>query len=213
MQKKDGIKILAAYAGIFLIALIVKRDIVLEILGLEAVSALVLLWGMKKSKEEERHKRQSELEEDYPDIVNHLALLLESGMTIRQAIIKISDQYMQKKKNKIVESRLAYEEIYYMARQIKEGQNEKRVYQEYANNAEALCFRRLMRLLLNNLEKGTQDVTLLLEEECRQAYISRIRRAKTQGEEASTKMLIPLMMMMVVIMAIVLIPAILSFRI
>jgi len=53
----------------------------------------------------------------------------------------------------------------------------------------------------------------LFKRRSEQAYEQRVLLAKRLGEEASTKMLIPLMLMMVLVMGIVMIPAIISFSI
>ena len=81
----------------------------------------------------------------------------------------------------------------------------------FAKEVDVTCYRRLMRILVANLEKGSADVCAYLEEEGRAAYEERILLAKRKGEEASTKMLIPLTIMLMLVMAIVLIPAMISF--
>ena len=50
-----------------------------------------------------------------------------------------------------------------------------------------------------------------LEEEEHRAYTERILLAKKLGEEASTKMLLPLLLMMMLVMGIVLAPAMIGF--
>ena len=52
----------------------------------------------------------------------------------------------------------------------------------------------------------------MLEKESDDAFKERKLLAKKLGEEASTKMLVPLMLMMIVVMAIIIAPAVLSFK-
>ena len=54
---------------------------------------------------------------------------------------------------------------------------------------------------------------LQLQEESRMAFEQRILVAKRRGEEASTKMLVPLMLMLMLVMAIVMVPALMEFQI
>lgn len=191
-----------------------KKDrLAIKVLFLEMVAVLMIAIANKKKLEKEEKERLQRLEEDYPDIVNQLVVLLGAGMTMRQAWAKISSQYEDKRRNEMLEKREAYEEIYYMNRRILEGENERIVYQDFVDRTNAMCYRRLIRLLLNNLEKGSKGLCNLLEEECEEAFEQRILAAKAKGEEASTKMLVPLMIMMVLVMAIVLLPAIISFSI
>ena len=64
---------------------------------------------------------------------------------------------------------------------------------------------------MNSKSKGGSDLCQHLEKEASKAYEQRIMDAKKKGEEASTKMLVPLMLMMVLVMAIVIMPAIIEF--
>ena len=100
-----------------------------------------------------------------------------------------------------------------MMRRIEEGENEKKAYQRFANELQNSYFHRLMRHLAGNLEKGTQGLCIILEQESKQAYEHRILQSKRLGEEASTKMLVPLMLMMVVVMVIVIAPAMIDFTV
>ena len=100
-----------------------------------------------------------------------------------------------------------------MNRRLEEGGNERLIYQKFADEVNVRCYHRLMRTLSSNIEKGSSGLCRQLEEECQQAYEQRILTAKRMGEEASTKMLVPLLCMMVVIMAIVLLPALLGTKI
>ena len=51
----------------------------------------------------------------------------------------------------------------------------------------------------------------LLEKEALEAWDERKRKARGMGETAATKLLVPMIMMLVVVMAIIMIPAFLSF--
>lgn len=105
------------------------------------------------------------------------------------------------------------EHVVAMNRRMTEGENERIAYQRFADEVGLVCYHRLIRLLLGNLEKGSSGIAQSLEQEGRLAYEQRIHQAKKLGEEASTRMLIPLMCMMLVVMAIVMLPALLSFSI
>lgn len=185
-----------------------KEYLCLKILFLELM-AVVLLWVMtKQTEKKEAEKRREEIEFSYADVVNQLVILLRAGMTTRQAWNYIADQQNEKKQT---ESLVISEAIYHLNRRMKEGEKERIAYELFAKEVNVTCYRRLMRVLIANLEKGSSDIGRYLEEESQNAYEERILLAKKKGEEASTKMLIPLMIMMILVMAIVLIPAIISF--
>lgn len=62
-------------------------------------------------------------------------------------------------------------------------------------------------LLTQYLLKGTGGLAETLELEAAQAFEERKNLAKRRGEEAGTKLLFPMLMMLVVVIAIMLIPA------
>lgn len=184
-----------------------------KILLLEFVAVFLLWFADKRKKEEEEKKRIFQMERDYPEIVNQLSLLLGAGMTTRQAWCRLAEQYNFKRKAKMMEEREVYEAIARMSRRFSEGESERALYQQFSQEIPALCFHKLMRILLGNLEKGTHGICIRLEEESRVAYEQRILQAKKLGEEASTKMVFPLMLMLVLVMGIVMLPALMEFQI
>lgn len=184
-----------------------------KILLLEVLAAVLLWYMQKKSKEDEKRKLEEKMELDYPDIVEQLALLLGAGMTIRQAWNRIATRYSDKRQKEQIEEKPVFEQIVHMNRRMNEGENERIAYQKFADEVGIMCYYRLIRSLLTNLEKGSVGMNAFLEQESRQAYEQRINHAKKLGEEASTRMLLPLMLMMVVVMAIVMLPAMVNFTI
>ena len=71
---------------------------------------------------------------------------------------------------------------------------------------------KLASLLQTNLRKGTSHIRELLEVEVNGAFEKRKNLAKIKGEEATTKLLFPMLLMLVVVMAIIMIPAVMKFR-
>ncbi len=191
-----------------------KKDyLTLKILALELVAGILLFFMQKKKEEKEKTEIRLQMELDYPEVVNQLSILLGAGMTTRQAWERIASQYENKKKANLIEDKIIFEEILMMNHRLREGENERVAYEGFIKNVDHPQYRRLIRTLVNNMEKGTKGICEYLEEESRQAYEQRILLAKRLGEEASTKMLVPMMLMMVLVMAIVMVPALISFSI
>ena len=68
-------------------------------------------------------------------------------------------------------------------------------------------------LLSQNLRKGSKGLTDILEREAADAFEDRKKLAKKLGEEAGTKLMIPLFMMLAIVFAIVTVPAFFSIQI
>lgn len=190
-----------------------KEYLTPQMLLLEVVALVFIGVISKRARAEEEKKRLQEMERDYADVVSQLSLLLGAGMTMRQAWNRLAMQYSFKKNNFMMSERPVYEAILRMNGRLAEGVGERMAYQQFREEIPAPCYHKLVRILLGNLEKGNQGITATLEEESRQAFEQRILQAKKRGEEASTKMLGPLMLIMLVVMGIVMLPALIGFRI
>lgn len=176
------------------------------------VIALMLLYALKKREQESERKKKKEVYEyEYPDMVNQLGVLLGAGMTTRQAWIRMAKQYQEKKNLEVFEENPLYEVIVQMAHRLADGETEREAYEKFSEEIDVPVYRRLMRSLIVNLEKGTAGICAYLDNEEKQAYEIRILNAKKLGEEASTKMLVPLILQMLLVMAVVLAPAMMGF--
>lgn len=190
-----------------------KQEYKTPIIFLLEIIALGLLWlSIKEKRKKEEQQKMLQMEREYPNIVNQLSFLLGAGMTIRQAWNRISVQYVFKRKEGMMKENMVYEAITRMNRRLSEGESERSVYQQFMQEIPATSYRRLMRMLLGSMEKGMLGLCERLEEESRLAYEKRVVQAKKLGEEASTKMLLPLMMMLTVVMGIVILPALIEFQ-
>ena len=77
--------------------------------------------------------------------------------------------------------------------------------------ADIVKYKTFATLLIQNLQKGSRHMGEMLEKESVEAWDDRKRKAKVQGEAATTKLLFPMILMLGVVMAIVMLPACLSF--
>ena len=68
-------------------------------------------------------------------------------------------------------------------------------------------------LIVQNLRKGSKEIVKLLELEAIDAFEERKNMAKKYGEEAGTKMLFPMIVMLVVVMGIIMLPAVMAFSV
>lgn len=191
-----------------------KREYLsIKILLLELLF-FILYPFIKKEEELQREKeRKNMLALQYPEILSKLTVLVGSGMTIRQAWNKISASYSNKRQKRETKERYVYEEMCKTNRAMLEGESERIAYQKFGERMADHAYYRLMRILISNLKKGNQGLCELLEEESEKAFEERTFAAKKYGEEASTKMIFPLILLMGIVMAIIIVPAITEFTI
>ena len=189
-----------------------KSSSVMKVALLEAV-VIVLLFLSRKEKERNAIKdRNTKLQLEYPEIVSKMAVLMGSGMTVEQAWNRISAQYHDKRQKKEIPKRAIYEEMVITNYEIMDGESVKRAYQKFAERVDVGSYQRLIRILLQNLQTGSRGLCQLLEQEAESALEEKKALARKLGEEAGTRMLMPLMLMLGIVIAIIMVPAMMSFR-
>lgn len=172
------------------------------------VAAFVLLIRGNRQKQEEQAGRREQLFMDYPALVMKFTLLVQAGMTVRKAFEKIAYDYSRSPSGK---KRFAYEEIAAACCEMDSGVSEAEAYRRFGERCGHIKYKTLATLLIQNLQKGSRHMADMLEKESMEAWDERRRKARVLGEAAATKLLVPMMLMLGVVMAIVIIPAFLSF--
>lgn len=181
------------------------------ILILGAGTAAMICISKDQSGKEEEKRRIRQMKTDYPQIINKFNLYIGAGMTIRRAWSCIADDY--EKKRERYGKRVAYEEMIYTLHEIQGGAPEGECYEKYGNRCGISRYRKFGTMLSQNLRKGSRGITDLLEREAEEAFEDRKNMAKKLGEEAGTKLMIPMFIMLAVVFVIVTVPAFFSIQI
>lgn len=190
---------------------VAKEHLVLKVLMLEIAGIVLLVLANKKQEEELLKKRQNSMRIDYAEIVSKMAILLGSGMSVKESWNRISARKSNKGPKNTVNCRPIYEEMQITIREIDDGVSERVAYQNFGERVGLGEYYRFVRLLISNMQKGNRSICTALEEEAISAYEQRRMLIKKLGEEAGTKLLIPLMIMLIIVMTIILVPAIMGF--
>lgn len=183
-----------------------------QILLLGLAFAVMLPLAERSRQKEAQKKRIQEMMLEYPDVVSKLAILLSAGMTLQGAWKKIALLYEKRRKNSTFPKKTVYEEMLVACHEMESGMGEERVYVRFGERCKEAGYRKLANILSQNLRKGTKDIVKLLEQEAEQSFEKRKQEAKRYGEEAGTKLLFPMMLMLGMIMVILIVPAIISFK-
>lgn len=190
-----------------------RRQSGLKLFVFGLVLAVILWIYGEKGLELRMKKRKQQLLMDYPEIVNKFTLLINAGMTIRQAWYKITDDYSGKTNERHLSRRYAYEEMITTVRELKLGVPEKTAYEQFGRRCGLIPYIKFSSLISQNLKKGTKGFVELLMKEAVEAFEERKEAAKRMGEEAGTKLLFPMMVMLIIVFLIIMIPAFSAFSI
>ena len=183
----------------------------LQVMLLGILTALALEYGKRNDEKRARALLIEEKEKDYPAIVSELSILMSAGLSFRKALEKIVTRYGAKRNAGII--RPGYEDMVVTYRKITEGAGELQAIEDLGKKSESKEYRKLSMMLLQNLKKGSRDLLDTLEKEEKYAFELRKQKAIKAGEEASTKLLIPMGGMLFIVIIILVVPALMQMNI
>lgn len=176
---------------------------------LAAIIVSVVIFFIKdKDVDKELENRKKQMENDYSEIVSKLMLFNFAGMNIRTAWKRILEDY--DRHGKEGGKRYAYEEMRLTENKMKSGISEEEAYHDFGKRCNIHNYIKLGSILEQNLIKGTKGMKELLEYEVHEAFDERKRIAKKHGDEAGTKLLLPMTIMLIISILIVILPSFFS---
>ena len=155
-------------------------------------------------------ERNKELSMDYSELVSKIQLLISSGMTIRGSIERIVKDYKEEA-GAFGRKKYVYEELSLCVRKIQDGMDEGQAYELFGRRCSLMTYKKLSALLTQNLKKGTDGLIEALSTEVKAAFEDRKMFARKMGEEAQTKLIFPMILMLGVVIMIIMVPAYMSF--
>lgn len=148
---------------------------------------------------EKMEKRKKKMQLAYPELVHKLVLFMGAGMTIRGAFCKIATE--SEGASPILE------EMLYTCHELSSGVSEGAAYEHFGKRTGLQEYVRLSTLLMQNLKRGNSTLLERLREEADRSEELRLQQSKKLGEEAATKLLLPMVMMLAVVMVMIMAPA------
>ena len=170
--------------------------------GAAAAAFLGLPFLVDESLKEEVTKRRRSIQMEFPEFVSKLTLLVGAGMTISRAWEKIINENRRE--------HVLYDEMRYALMEIRAVKPEAVAYEEFARRCRVKEVTKFVSVVVMNLRRGGSEVLPVLREQGSECWEMRKSAAKQMGEEAGTKIMIPLMIMFLGIVLIVSTPAVLS---
>ncbi len=188
--------------ALFLSAILAVADIgvlyVLAVIGMGGLFAMVPFSKLDQSIEN-RHLLVSL---DLPDFANKLLILSGAGLSIKAAIIKIS-----KEMDKDTPFYISLKHSVFL---MENGSTAEQALDELAGQCNMPVVRRMTSILIQNMYRGGADVLLVLKDMSNELWNTRKATAKMLAEQAGTKLLFPMMLMLLAVIVVVAMPAVMS---
>ena len=106
----------------------------------------------------------------------------------------------------------AFEKMMRMEQQMSNGVSQREACQDWGMQFRTDSYQKLSLILIQSFTKGGREAAMLMEAEEREAFHKRIDRAKKEGEEASTRLLFPMILLLCQVMLLVMYPALTRFQ-
>ena len=182
----------------------------IRILALGLGACALLGFKPEQDRRQRQKKRETELLLDYSDVVPKLVIYMGAGLTAANAWLKITDHYRETREKGGASPRIVYEEMEKTAGELRQGVPEGKAFADFAGRCEPGCYRKLISLLEQNRRTGDprSEAALLLEAE--ESFEQRKNTARRLGEEAGTKLMLPLIISLMTVMIIVGVPAMMT---
>lgn len=192
---------------------------------LGVITGVALYVGGKEEDKKNKEKYHRAMLTDYPQIISTLSILITAGVPVKGAWRRIACQYAatlerpqgNKKsldsEKKDLKTRPGYQEILRTYYEMEDGVGERQAYENFGNRNTMREYRKLSMLLIQNMSKGMIGLADKLEKEEQEAFEARKMRARRMGEEAGTRLLLPMMLLLGIVIVILVVPAMLQMQV
>lgn len=194
--------ILISLLGGALFALFNGGDQRLLILGI-VVACLLPAVSIKKL-EDRAEKRKQDIIFELPEFASKIALLVNAGETCQKALVRCT-MMKQDDDNPL------YQELTESVIKIQNGESFSQVMEEFSKRCGVQEVSAFTTTILLNYRRGGDQLALSLRELARSLWEKRKVISKTRGEEASSKLVFPMVFIFVAILLIVAFPALSIF--
>lgn len=154
-----------------------------------------------------RNVRERQIQNEFPDFVQKLLLLLYTGMNISQALTRMSQG------SEVREKRILYGALQESIQAIQSGCSEMEALEDFGKKIGTKEFSRLISTLLQGIRKGNGTMMTQIEILGKESWDQRIINARQLGEKASSKLILPMGLILIAIIIMVVTPAWVSIQI
>lgn len=179
--------------------------------GLGVASACLLGIKEKTDKKKKETRRKQQIMLDYSEVLARLILFLGAGMSIKTAWDKVAFEYQHMVESGARKPRHIYKEMYETSCQMKSGVSQGKAFVDFGRRCGVQPCIKLGGLLEQNRKNGSKNLRDTLKLEMAEAFEQRKHQARRLGEEAGTRLLLPLFMLLSIVMVMIAVPALMEF--
>jgi tight adherence protein C len=141
-------------------------------------------------------RRKNSIRKDFPEMLTELTLLVNAGLVLREAW----------RKTAMTGGGILYIEMRRTTERIDNGVPEFDAYLEFAERCADQSVDKAISAMVQNLTKGSRELVEFFRRTAAESWNERKQAVRRKGEEASTKMLIPIGLMFLGILLMIMMP-------
>lgn len=168
----------------------------LEMLVLGACLVVLLVRYLERDINDGLERRREEIMLDLPQILSKMALLINSGMVMREAWAKVVENG----------DRALYQEMRTARAEMENGASDLEAFRNFADRCSMRQVRKMVSTLVQNMEKGNKELAYFLDEMSREMWEEKKSLVRQKGETAGTKLMIPMVMTFIGILILIVVP-------
>lgn len=161
-----------------------------------ALFAFVAFYYVSTLPEETLKKKTGAILNQFADVVSKLALLVNAGMILKEAWIKVSETG---------EGEL-YQEMRRAVEQMNNGVSEVDAYTEFGTRCTSPEIKKFTSTIVQGLVKGNRELVEMIKQQSREIWDVKRHNVKQQGEKAASKLMIPMMIMFIGVLIMIVVP-------
>lgn len=179
-----------------------KEEITGNLVGFALAAIICLFVVFNENNKRKIKDREEELKNGYTEFVGRFVILLGAGLNIPAIWRKLETGFASNKS--------LTEEIRLTLWEVGNGKTEREAYENFGKRIGGTQYAKFVSVINQSLKLGQGQLLSRLEAESEAAMFERRNKAKVMGEVADTKMLMPMMLQLILIMLIIMVPALLA---
>jgi len=140
--------------------------------------------------------RSEEMMSDFSEVISKLALMTNAGMIFREAWEEVA----------YTGDRALYREMQTSIDEMKNGYAEVDALSRFGARCVVPEIKKFTSTVIQGITKGNSELSFMLQNQSKEVWSLRRQLIRRQGEKASSKLMVPIMIMFVGILVMVLIP-------
>ena len=168
--------------------------------------AIVVYFAYDQELNRQIKERKAEIEMEFPIFIDKFVLLLNCGSSVYGALDQAIQSAITNDPEK--ENHPLYQELITLRQEIQQGISDVDAFENFGRRVRLSSIMKFSSLIGQAIRKGDKEISRSLSGLVQEAWEKKKQLAKEKGAQASTKMMLPLAIMLVAIVVMIMAPAV-----